>query len=74
MTYSTIKGIVAVFAFTAALIGAAYYDGQVRRDCKIVYETSFNGLYIIKNEICYTRIGLAHDRKELDRRAMFEAF
>lgn len=68
------KGFIYAMAALATIVGGVYYDSAVKRDCHIKYDTSFNGLYIIKQRQCYTRIGMAHDPVEVSRQAMFTTF
>lgn len=69
------KTVLAFAALCAVVTGPFIYDGTADSKCVIAYDTSFNGLYIIKERVCYGRlIGMENSRKEIARKPLFEAF
>lgn len=51
------------------------YDSMGNSRCEIKYDTSFNGLWIIKQRVCYGQfIGLVNSRTEITRKALFTKF
>jgi hypothetical protein len=69
------KNALMLLATFAAVVGAVCYDGlAAEHGCRVTYETSFNGLYLIKERACTGALGLPHNPREIDRRALFTAF
>ncbi len=65
-------------AMTAAflVIGVApvAYNEMGPETCRVTYDTSFNGLYIIKQRVFRGALGMETERTELERREMFTRF
>lgn len=62
----------AIFAVTC---GPFIYDGTgPGRACRVTYDRSFNGLYLIKAERCKGRLGIPRDSREIARKPLFTEF
>lgn len=70
-----LKGTLIFAAIGAAFIGPLVYDGLAApRNCVVGYDTSFNGLYILKQRHCYGGLGLPRNVETIERRPLFREF
>lgn len=64
------KLTLAIFLPILALIAFDYSAGY----CRFTYDTSFNGLYIVKVKTCYGRLGMPHTSQTVARKPLFTEF
>jgi hypothetical protein len=67
------KTMIGFVAFVALVIGAMVYDGT-KTTCGFEYDTSFNGLYLLKDKVCRGRSGMEYSRKTVARKPLFTEF
>lgn len=69
----TMNAVIAC-ALIASPVAACLYDATAYSRCETVYDTSFNGLYLIKERKCWGRLGFYSGSTEIGRRPLFQEF
>lgn len=68
------KAILITGAVVAGLFGPFVANEFGARSCAITYDTSLNGLYIVKQRECYGSLGIVISRETVARRERFTRF